>query len=95
LPFSACYAAAEEDELDQDDDTVDVEPEGDTLDTAVTEDEELGTAIGKSPDTETTILFIKPKPGLIGNSGTPGRELFSNVSPVVFNISMMHTRNHD
>jgi len=71
LAGNSCYAAAEEDELDQDDDTVDVEPEGDTLDTAVTEDEEIGTAIGKSPDTETTILFIKPKPGLIGSSGTP------------------------
>ena len=65
--------AAAEDELDGDDDTVDVEPDGDTLDTAVTEDDELGVAIGKSPDAETTILFIKPKPGLIGSSGTPGK----------------------
>jgi translocon-associated protein subunit alpha len=71
LAGNSCYAAAVEDELDPDDDTVDVEPDGDTLDTAVTEDEDIGAAISKSPDAETTILFIKPKPGLIGSSGTP------------------------
>jgi len=64
-------AHASEDELDNDDDAVDVEPEGDSLDSAVTEEEEIGAVIGKSPDAESTILFIKPRPGLTGTSGTP------------------------
>jgi len=61
--------------LDVDDDTVDIEPDAgdDTLDpeTSVTEDEDAIPTLGKSPDGETTILFIKPKPGLLGNSGAP------------------------
>lgn len=69
---SAFLAHASEDELDNDDDAVDVEPEGDSLDSAVTEEEEIGAVIGKSPDAESTILFIKPRPGLTGTSGTPG-----------------------
>jgi len=67
--------SAAEDELDVDDDTVDIEPDAgdETLDpeTSVTEDEDAIPTLGKSPDGETTILFIKPKPGLLGNSGAP------------------------
>lgn len=69
------YVVAAEDDLDVDDDTVDIEPDaGDENadgDTAVTEDEDAIPTLGKSPDGETTILFIKPRPGLVGNSGTP------------------------
>jgi len=71
LSGNSHFVAAVEDEIDPDDDAVDVEPDGESLDTAVTEDEELGSPISKSPDAETTILFIKPKPGLIGSAGTP------------------------
>jgi len=86
LSGNSCVAAVE-DELDADDDTVDVEPDGDTLDTSVTEDEELGAPISKSPDAETTILFIKPRPGLIGSAGTP--ELHSG-KPVEFLVGFVN-----
>jgi len=58
-----------------DDDSVDIEQEAgeESDDTAVTEDEDAIPTITKSPDGETTVLFIKPKPGLIGNSGGPGQ----------------------
>jgi len=60
-----------EDELDGDDDTVDIEQEAtdEVLENAVTEEEEVSTTLGKSPDVETNILFIKPRPGLAGGLG--------------------------
>jgi len=69
------YTVGAEDDIDVDDDTVDIEPDAgdETLDadTAVTEDDDAIPTIGKSPDGETTILFIKPRPNLVGNTGTP------------------------
>jgi len=65
--------ARAEDEVDEDDtdDTVDIEPDGtEQAETSVTEDEDPG-VITKSPNAETTILFLKPKPGLMGFSGSP------------------------
>jgi len=64
------FVVRAEDDVDVDDDTVDIEPDG-TEDNAVVEDEDSGQAVGKSPDAETTILFIKPRPGLVGLSGAP------------------------
>lgn len=66
--------ARAEDDVDSDDDGVDIEPDGseDVGETAVTEDEDASHTIGKSPDGESTILFIKPRPGLVGLSGAPG-----------------------
>ncbi len=60
--------------MEVDDDTVDIEPDAgeDVGETAVTEDEDAVPTLAKSPDGETTILFLKPKPGLIGISGSPG-----------------------
>jgi len=65
------YAHAAEDDVDVDDDSVDIEPDAgdETPETAVTEDEDALPTVTKSPDGETTILFLKPKPGLIGPSG--------------------------
>jgi len=65
--------SAAEDEVDVDDDTVDIEPDGgdEAGETAVTEDEDALQTVTKSPDGETTILFIKPRPGLVGLSGAP------------------------
>jgi len=68
------FAVRAEDEVEVDDDTVDIEPDagdegGDG--TAVTEDEDAVPTLAKSPDGESTILFLKPKPGLIGISGSP------------------------
>lgn len=65
------YVVSAEDDVDADDDGVDIEPDG-TEETAVTEDEEGTHTVGKSPDGESTILFIKPRPGLVGLSGAPG-----------------------
>jgi translocon-associated protein subunit alpha len=67
------YVVRAEDDVDVDDDGVDIEPDGaeDTVETAVTEEEETSQTIGKSPDGESTILFIKPRPGLVGLSGAP------------------------
>jgi hypothetical protein len=70
---------AGEDELDGDDDTVDIEQEAtdEVLENVVNTEEEDGIPVlGKSPDGETNILFIKPKPGLIGNSGAAGKSIF-------------------
>jgi translocon-associated protein subunit alpha len=66
------YVVAAEDELDGDDDTVDIEQEAtdEVLENAVTEDEDVVSVLGKSPDGETNILFIKPRPGLGGLSGS-------------------------
>jgi len=62
-----------EDDIDVDDDTVDIEPDaGDEVaETGVTEDEDSGPAVTKSADADTTVLFLKPKPGLLGAAGTP------------------------
>jgi len=70
---STGFAVRAEDEVDVDDDTVDIEPDAgdDAGETAVTEDEDAIPTLTKSPDGESTILFIKPKPGLIGISGSP------------------------
>jgi len=67
------YLVAAEDDIDVDDDTVDIEPDaGDEAgETAVTEDEDSAPTVTKSPDGETTILFLKPKPALLGASGSP------------------------
>jgi len=64
--FVAC-----EDDLDAEDDAVDIDQDaGDEAgETAVTEDEDATPSISKSPDGESYILFLKPKPGLIGASG--------------------------
>lgn len=59
-----------EDDVDADDDGVDIEPE-DAGETAVTEEDEGVQTVGKSPDGDTTILFIRPKPGLVGLTGAP------------------------
>lgn len=66
-----------EDDVDGDDDGVDIEPDGTEEATAMTEDEEGPTAVGKSPDGESTVLFLKPKAGLVGLSGAPGKHLLS------------------
>jgi translocon-associated protein subunit alpha len=65
------YLVAAEDELDPDDDTVDIEQEAtdEVLENVATEEEEAPPGLGKSPFGETTIHFIKPKPGLTGSSG--------------------------
>jgi translocon-associated protein subunit alpha len=67
------YVVRAEDDVDNDDDGVDIEPDGteDVGDTAVTEEDDATHTIGKSPDGESTILFIKPRPGLVGLSGAP------------------------
>jgi len=67
------FVVRAEDEVEVDDDTVDIEPDvgDDAGETAVTEDEDAVPTLAKSPDGETTILFLKPKPGLIGISGSP------------------------
>lgn len=65
------YVVRAEDDIDVDDDTVDIEQDGAEEPTAVTEDEEASQTITKSPDGETTILFIKPRPGLVGLTGAP------------------------
>jgi len=68
------YLVAAEDDIDVDDDTVDIEPDaGDEVNdaTAVTEDEDAVPSVSKSPDAETTVLFLKPKPNLVGPSGSP------------------------
>jgi translocon-associated protein subunit alpha len=61
-----------EDDVDADDD-VDIESDGteDTTDTAVTEEEEGTQAVGKSPDGETTVQFIKPPHNVVGLTGAP------------------------
>jgi len=66
------YVVRAEDDIDVDDDTVDIEQDGAEEPTAVTEDEDSVQAVTKSPDGETTILFIKPRPGLVGLTGAPG-----------------------
>lgn len=59
--------------MDVDDDSVDLGDGADeTPETAVVDDD-INQAVTKSPDGETTILFIKPRPGLVGLSGTPGK----------------------
>jgi len=65
------YMVAAEDELDGDDDTVDIEQEAtdEVLENVVTEEEDTPPGLGKSPHGETTILFVKPRPGLAGASG--------------------------
>jgi len=72
LISSKGFVVRAEDDVDADDD-VDIESDGseDVGDTAVVEDEEGVQAVGKSPDGESTILFIKPRPGLVGLSGAP------------------------
>ncbi|CAL8100737.1 unnamed protein product [Orchesella dallaii] len=67
------FVVRAEDEVEVDDDTVDIEPDvgDDAGETAVTEDEDAVPTLTKSPDGESTILFLKPKPGLIGISGSP------------------------
>jgi translocon-associated protein subunit alpha len=67
------YVVAAEDDVDVDDDTVDIEPDvgEDAGETSVTEDNDEVPTVTKSPDGETTILFLKPKPGLLGPSGSP------------------------
>ncbi|CAG7693770.1 unnamed protein product [Allacma fusca] len=67
------YLVSAEDDIDVDDDTVDIEQDaGDEVsETAVTEDEDATPTVTKSPDGETTVLFLKPKPGLLGPSGSP------------------------
>lgn len=66
------YVVSAEDDVDVDDDAVDIEPDvgEETGETSVTEDDDAVPTISKSPDGETTILFLKPKPGLIGVSGS-------------------------
>lgn len=74
------FVVRAEDEVEVDDDTVDIEPDAgdDAGETAVTEDEDAVPTLTKSPDGESTILFLKPKPGLIGISGSPGEfQLFT------------------
>jgi len=72
LISSKGFVVRAEDDVDADDD-VDIESDGseDVGDTAVVEDEEGVQAVGKSPDGESSILFIKPRPGLVGLSGAP------------------------
>jgi len=67
------YVVAAEDDVDVDDDTVDIEPDvgEDASETSVTEDSDEVPTVTKSPDGESTILFLKPKPGLLGLSGSP------------------------
>jgi translocon-associated protein subunit alpha len=67
------YLVAGEDDIDVDDDTVDIEPDAndEISETAVTEDEDAVPTVSKSQDAETTVLFLKPKPGLLGPAGTP------------------------
>jgi len=86
------YVRGAEDEID-DDDTVDIEPEaGDHQETSMTEDEDSAGIITKSPFGETTVLFLKPKPALLGVSGQP--ELHAG-KPVEFLVGFTNKGSQD